>query len=101
MALKVDCYRTGKYTVCRRVCASFSTEMLQAGAVNGVKFAPKRSHVSAALITLCAAYPNEGDRRICPHADHVSDSVSFLSLFPSADSSWHSSVKCVSGKACV
>ena len=27
------CYRTGKYTVCRHVHASFSPEMLQAGAV--------------------------------------------------------------------
>ena len=30
------CYRTGKYTVCRRVPASFSPEMLQAGAVEGL-----------------------------------------------------------------
>ena len=30
------CYRTGKYTVFRRVCASFSPEMLQAGAVKGL-----------------------------------------------------------------
>ena len=29
------CYRTGKYTVCRRVRASFSPEILQAGAVKG------------------------------------------------------------------
>ena len=29
------CYRTGKYTVCRRVSASFSPEILQAGAVKG------------------------------------------------------------------
>ena len=27
------CYRTGEYTVCRRVLASFSPEILQAGAV--------------------------------------------------------------------
>ena len=30
------CYRTGKYTVCRRVRASFSPEILQAGAVKGL-----------------------------------------------------------------
>ena len=30
------CYRTGKYTVCRRGCASFSLEILQAGAVKGL-----------------------------------------------------------------
>jgi len=30
------CYRTGKYTLCRRVCASFSPEILQAGAVTGL-----------------------------------------------------------------
>ena len=30
------CYRTGKYTVCRRVHASFSPEILQAGAVKGL-----------------------------------------------------------------
>ena len=32
-----SCYRTRKYTVCRRVCASFSREILQAGAVKGLK----------------------------------------------------------------
>ena len=30
------CYRTGKYTVCKRVRASFSPENLQAGAVMGL-----------------------------------------------------------------
>ena len=30
------CYRTGKYTVCRRVRASFSPEILQAGEVKGL-----------------------------------------------------------------
>ena len=30
------CYRTGKYTVCMRVSASFSQEILQAGAVKGL-----------------------------------------------------------------
>ena len=30
------CHRTGKYTVCRRVCASLSPESLQAGAVKGL-----------------------------------------------------------------
>ena len=30
------CYRTGKYTVCRRVRASFSPEILQAVAVKGL-----------------------------------------------------------------
>ena len=32
-----NCYRTGKYTVCRLVRASFSPEILQAGAVKGLK----------------------------------------------------------------
>ena len=36
IAWKVDCYRTGKYTVCRRVRASFSPEILQVGAVKGL-----------------------------------------------------------------
>ena len=31
------CYRTGKYTVCRRVRASFSLEILQAVTVKGLK----------------------------------------------------------------
>ena len=35
--LKVDCYGTGKYTVCRRVRAYFSPEILQAGAVKGLR----------------------------------------------------------------
>ena len=30
------CYRTGKYTVCRRAQASFSLEVLHAGAVKGL-----------------------------------------------------------------
>ena len=30
------CYKTRKYTVCRRICASFSPEILQAGAVKGL-----------------------------------------------------------------
>ena len=30
------CYRTGKHTVCRQVPASFSPEILQAGAVKGL-----------------------------------------------------------------
>ena len=30
------CYRTGKYTICRRVRAFFSPEVLQAGAVKGL-----------------------------------------------------------------
>ena len=30
------CYRTGKYTVCRRVRVSFSPEILQALAVKGL-----------------------------------------------------------------
>ena len=34
--LKVDCYRTGKYTLCRRVRAYSSPEILQAGAVKGL-----------------------------------------------------------------
>ena len=37
IALKLDVwYRTGKYTVCRRVRALFSPKILQAGAVTGV-----------------------------------------------------------------
>ena len=31
------CYRTWKYTLCRRVRASFSPDILQAGAVNGLR----------------------------------------------------------------
>ena len=31
------CYRTEEYTVCKRVRASFSPEILQAGAVKGLK----------------------------------------------------------------
>ena len=43
IALKVDWYTTGKYTVCRRFRASFSPEILQAVAVKG-------------LITLCITW---------------------------------------------
>ena len=34
--MKAVCYRSGKYTVCRRVRAPFSPETLQAGAVKGL-----------------------------------------------------------------
>ena len=30
------CYKTGKYTACRRVSESFSPEILQVGAVRGL-----------------------------------------------------------------
>ena len=36
IGLKVDCYRTGKYTVNGRVRAYFSQEILQAGAMKGL-----------------------------------------------------------------
>ena len=39
IALKVDVLRTGKYTVCRHVRASFSPEILQAGAVKELMMA--------------------------------------------------------------
>ena len=35
-SIESRCYRTGKYTVCRCTCASFSLEILQAGAVKGL-----------------------------------------------------------------
>ena len=37
-SIESRCYRTGKYTVCRRVRASFSPEILQAGTVKGLSF---------------------------------------------------------------
>ena len=42
-------YRTGKYTVYRRVCASFSPESLQAGTVKGL-----RAVVPGPLFSACA-----------------------------------------------
>ena len=36
IALKTDVIGTGKYTVCRRVRASFSPEILQGGEVKGL-----------------------------------------------------------------
>ena len=35
-SIESRCYRTGKYTVCRRYRASFSPEILQSGAVKGL-----------------------------------------------------------------
>ena len=43
------CYRTGKYTVCRRVRASFSPEILQAGTNEGVKVGSDDSHFNVSL----------------------------------------------------
>ena len=36
-SIESRCHRTGKCTICRRVRASFSPEVLQAGAVKGLK----------------------------------------------------------------
>ena len=36
-SIESRCYRTGKYTVCRRVLSSLSPEILQAGTVKGLK----------------------------------------------------------------
>ena len=35
-SIESGCYRTGKHTVCRRVRAAFSPDILQAGAVKGL-----------------------------------------------------------------
>ena len=43
------CYRTGKYTVCRRVRASFSPEIVHAGTVKGLTFA--ETFVNAYAVT--------------------------------------------------
>ena len=55
MALKVDVLRNGKYTVCRRVCASFKPGVLQAGAVKGLII----------IIYLCAV-----KHCVCPTVRH-------------------------------
>ena len=36
-SIESRCYRTGKYIVCKRVRASFSPDILQAGAVKGLR----------------------------------------------------------------
>ena len=43
-SIESRCYRTGKYTVCRRVRASFSPDILQAGAVKGSRIPSTGSH---------------------------------------------------------
>ena len=43
IALNVNRYRTGKYTVCRRVRAFFSPDILQAGAVKGLSLYEKQN----------------------------------------------------------
>ena len=45
------CYRTGKYTVCRRVRASFIPEVLRAGAVKGLITAVLSVKATLALLT--------------------------------------------------
>ena len=42
-------YRTAKYTVCRRVRASFSPEVLQAGAVKRLTVKKKIMHINICL----------------------------------------------------
>ena len=46
------CYRTGKYTVCRRVRASFRPEILHAGAVKGLKDPMLTPSILSILVTL-------------------------------------------------
>ena len=45
-------YRTGKYMVCRRVPASFSPEILQAGAVKGLKDSMLTPSILSISVTL-------------------------------------------------
>ena len=41
------CYRTGKYTVCRRVRAAYSPDILQAGVVKGLNLSSNLPACSA------------------------------------------------------
>ena len=50
MALTVDCYRSGKHTVYRRVHAYFSPESLQAGSVKGLSTAGLVKALSIVII---------------------------------------------------
>ena len=63
------CYRTRKYTVCRLVCASFSPEVLQAGAVMGLNVAL----VFLLVLVYCntAQAKEEGNSVLC-QAEHGS-----------------------------
>ena len=47
-SIESRCYRSGKCTVCRRVRAAFSPEILQAGAVEGLNYDRNRTDVSKA-----------------------------------------------------
>ena len=47
-SIESRCYRSGKCTVCRRVRAAFSPEILQAGAVKGLNYDRNRTDVSKA-----------------------------------------------------
>ena len=51
------CYRTGKYTVCRRVRTSFSPENVQAGGSEGVNnYAESLSNKAPLALTLCGGW---------------------------------------------
>ena len=58
------CYRTGKYTVCRRVCASFTPDILQAGEVNGLntKYINSTGGTSSDIKTTQSRKENKGEK---------------------------------------
>ena len=59
------CYRTGKYTVCRRVRVSFSPEILHAGTVKGKRGTEAKTHVGPIFFfKLCANFSISGSIRL-------------------------------------
>ena len=58
-SIESRCYRTGKYTVCRRVLSSLSPEILQAGTVKGLKLirTDHSSQATGIIIIVCRNLP--------------------------------------------
>ena len=82
-------YRTGKYTVCRRVRASFSLEILQAVAVKGLKevltiylfFQKKKGHGKKTKVEQGGM--GEGKHSLdTQNRSDTSDSVTFFNQCP-------------------
>ena len=68
------CYRTGKYTVCRHVPASFSLDILQARAVKGLKWFWRDSFEEEGAFSfqhLCFVLSTGGPHRDFGHIKHI------------------------------
>ena len=79
------CYRTAKYTICRRVRATFSPEILQAGAVKGLKcWGSEGVKISPRIFFLLKPISSQQTNRISVNSDGNGNIIHFISAFSSS-----------------